>query len=461
MLRIKMTVLVIVFIASAILFHGGPSTAGDSSIDQELAATLAQFGFTGRIESTLEARLGRPVNEGFADLGRLLFYDAIVGVNDDNACAGCHAPTTGYADTQSIAIGIESNGLVGPSRSGPRNRRRSPTTINAAFYPNMMWNSRFVSLADDPFDNRAGFQFPEPEGLSLSRLPHLLAAQAFMPAADRAEMAGFRFPGDNFAIRDEIARRVNGIAKYRKRFGKFFPEVKAGAPITYDMIAQAVAEFEFTLVFANAPIDRFARGSTGAMSNDQKRGALLFFGKARCVECHAVSGRSNEMFSDFTPRVIGVPQIVPSNTNVTFDGPAANEDYGLENLTGDPLDRYKFRTAPLRNVTFQPSFFHNGAFTSLKDAIRHHLDVFKSARGYDPGEAGLDRDLTGPTGPIEPVLERVDPLLASPINLTEEEFRDLVAFVRDGLADDRAGPDNLRKLVPKKVPSRRHVFTFE
>jgi cytochrome c peroxidase len=435
-------------------------TASSDDLDNELQSVLDRHGFTGRIESTLEQRLGRPIDKRLSELGRLLFYDAIISLTKDNACAGCHAPTTGYADTQSIAIGIESNRWVGPSRSGPRNRRRSPMILNSAFFPNLMWNSRFESLSGDPFDNSAGFLFPEPEGMSLSRLSHLLAAQAFMPASDRAEMAGFDFAGDSFAFREEIAARVGRIGKYRKLFGKSFAEVKAGEPITFDMIGRAIAEFEFTLSFANAPIDRFARGERNAMTQDQKRGALLFFGKARCVECHSVSGRSNEMFSDFASHVVGVPQIAPATTNVTFDGPNGDEDFGLEQVTGREEDRYKFRTTPLRNLDVQPTFFHNGAFTSIKDAIRHHLDVFQSARNYDPKEAGVDKDLRR-VGPIEPVLARLDPLLAERIDLTREEFLQLVSFVRDGLLDPRAKPENLRKLVPTKVPSGLHVFYFE
>jgi hypothetical protein len=61
----------------------------------------------------------------------------------------------------------------------------------------------------------------------------------------------------------------------------------------------------------NAPIDRFARGENTAMSSAQKRGALVFFGKANCVQCHAVAGGSNEVFSDFQMHVAGIPQIAP------------------------------------------------------------------------------------------------------------------------------------------------------
>jgi len=432
-----------------------------ATVDDQLAAVLAQHRFTGRIESTLEPRLGRKLDNQLVDLGRLLFFDTVGGLNNDNNCSGCHSPKNGFGDSQSIAIGIDNNGIVGPDRTGPRNQRRTPMVINTAFFPNLMWNSRFASLSHDPFDNRAGFEFPLPEGLTLSYQPHLLVAQAFIPPTERVEVAGFAFPGDNFDIRNEVLKRINNVPEYRKQFGKIFPRVRDGGPITFDMFGLAISEFEFSLVFADAPVDQFARGQKNALTDEQKRGALLFFGKARCVECHKVSGSSNEMFSDFSQHVVGVPQIAPAVGNVPFDGPAENEDFGLEQITGNSLDRYRFRTSPLRNVALQPAFFHNGAFTRLEDAIRHHLDVFASARHYNPAAAGIDPDLMAPMGPIEPVLTRVDPILVTPIQLTDDEFQQLVDFVRNGLLDKRGTPEVLKKLIPKSVPSGFPVLKFQ
>ncbi len=463
--RCKIAVLLFTFFFIAACFLAPKISAqGDNSdevLNQQLIRVLRLHEFTGNIEATLPQRLGRQLDPELVDLGRNLFHDTILGLNNDNSCSGCHAATAGFGDTQSIAIGVENNFVVGPDRTGPRNQRRTPSVVNTAFFPTLMWNSRFNSIAGDPFNNSAGFMFPMPEGLSLSNQPHLLAAQAFIPPTERVEAAGFEFPGDNFALRAEVMRRLNRDMAYRRLFGFIFPEVRTGSPITYDMLARALAEFEFSLTFANAPIDRYARGNQAAMTEAQKRGALLFFGKANCVTCHAVSGQSNEMFSDFRQHVIGVPQIVPRNSNMIFDGPGANEDFGLEQVTGNASDRYLFRTSPLRNVGLQPAFFHNGAFTRLEDAINHHLNVFSSARRYIPAQAGVDADLQGKPGPIQPVLNRLDPLIATPVQLSVEEFSDLVEFVRNGLLDERARPENLRSLIPAQVPSERPIQKFQ
>ena len=391
---------------------------------------------------------------------------------------------------------MQNNLVVGPDRTGPRNQRRTPSVVNTAFYPNLMWNGRFSAPSGDPFDNSQGFLFPPPEGATTfpandPLVKHLLVAQAHIPPTELVEVAGFtgtkgtigprfdqfddglggaraaaRRPGfRNEPIRQAVLTRLNGNARYRQLFGALFPAVAAGAPIDFTMFGRAIAEFEFTLVYADAPIDRFARGQTNAMSTSEKRGALIFFGKGNCASCHAVGGDSNEMFSDFKMHVTGVPQIAPEfgvgKGNVIFDGPGEDEDFGLEQVTGNPGDRYKFRSSPLRNVALQPAFFHNGAFTRLEDAIRHHLDVYDSARNYNAARAGVDQDLRHRIGPIEPVLARIDPLLATPIRLSEHEFQDLLHFVRDGLLDDGANAREFCPLIPTAVPSGLPILRFQ
>jgi cytochrome c peroxidase len=468
----------------------------EGDLNRRLKEILRESGFTGRVESTLEQRLGRHLDPKLAEVGRLLWFDVLGGLHSDNTCGGCHSPTNGMGDTQSIAIGIQNNNLVGPHRVGPRNQRRTPAAVNVAFYPRLMWNGRFSSNSGDPFDNSRGFHFPAPEGNTKFPpndpiITHLLIAQAHIPPTELVEVAGFtgtagtvgpRFdtfddgkggivpPPDASGFRNEPIRRavldrLNGSRRWRQLFGRVFPSVAAGGAIDFTMFGRAITEFEFMLTFADAPVDRFARGDSQAMTSAQKKGALLFFGNAGCVSCHAVSGQSNEMFSDFKMHVAAVPQIAPSfgegQGNVIFDGPAEDEDFGLEQITGNAADRYMFRSSPLRNAALQPAFFHNGAFTNLGDAIRYHLDASTYARGYDPVAAGVDMNLRYRLGPIAPVLERIDPLLLHPTYLSPEEFDNLVAFVGGGLLDWRARRQNLCRLVPKSVPSGLPTMQFE
>lgn len=478
---------------------------GGNGLDARLTRALRQAGFAGTIEQQLGARLGRPVNEELANLGRLLWFDKEHSLFHDNTCGGCHSPTNGFGDSQPMAIGVQNNNKVGPDRRGPRNQRRSPLVINNVFYPALMWNARFSAPSGDPFDNSGGFLFPPPEGLEhfppggglgQRAIFHLLQAQAHIPPTETVEVAGFRGicrqegrdspfcqfdvplthegiraetlpPPDESGFRNEPIRQkglrlLNGNRHYRRLFGELFAEVAAGAPIDFDMFGRAIAEFEFQMVAADAPIDRFARGEVDAMTDAEKRGALLFFGKAGCVACHAVAGASNEMFSDFRNHVAGVPQVAAvfgvGTGNLIFDGPGQDEDFGLAQVTGDEADRYKFRTAPLRNVKLAPGFFHNGSFARLQDAIRFHLNAPEGLRTYDPRAAGAPSDLfRGPDVPFH----LIDPRLRAGVALTEVEFSDLVSFVRDGLYDAKAGPEHLCLLVPPAVPSGLPVLEFQ
>ncbi len=502
-----------------------------ADLTRQLQTVLAQHGFTGKMESTLPKRLGRPLDPTKVELGRAIFFDKFMGLHGDNTCAACHSPNHGLGDSQSIAIGVDNNDFVGPRRAGPRNQRRTPSVINTAFYPNLMWNGRFSAVSGDPFNNSKGFSFPDPEGPTRfpagdPRFRHLLVAQAHIPFTELPEMAGFTgfkrttvqvlaappvndptfidfgifdVPARNFSgvalpppvvvqragsgpgvildefrnepIRDVVLGRLNANESWSNEFLKAFKTMGVNDAITFDMVAQSLAEFQFSLTFTNAPVDRFARGETSSMSDSQKRGGLLFFGKASCVKCHSVSGPANEMFSDFKMHVAGVPQIAPkfgkTTGNVPFrDATGAlstlgNQDWGLYDTTGDAADVYKFRTSPLRNVATQPTFFHNGAFTRLEDALRYHLNVVAAAKTYSPVAAGVAADLTRNTGPIAPVIARLDPLLKAPVPLTSAEFTDLLCFVRDGLLDDRARPENLSRLIPRQVPSYLPLQRFE
>jgi cytochrome c peroxidase len=198
-----------------------------------------------------------------------------------------------------------------------------------------------------------------------------------------------------------------------------------------------------------------------AMTDAEKRGALVFFGEGKCISCHATKGRSNEMFSDFQNHVAGVPQLAPefgAGSNMIFDGDRENEDFGARQISGDPADTYKFRTSPLRNIALSPAFFHNGAFARLEDAIRFHVDP---TQPYNPAAAGIDADLYVRMGPRVPD-SMLHPLFQNGgIELSAAQLRDVTQFVKTGLLDPRAKKENLCALIPKSVPSKLPVLTFE
>ena len=74
-----------------VLLLKSPQSFAERSIDARLTAVLDGHKFTGRVNQTLEQRLERKIDKQLADLGRLLFFDTITGLNNDNNCSGCHS----------------------------------------------------------------------------------------------------------------------------------------------------------------------------------------------------------------------------------------------------------------------------------------------------------------------------------------------------------------------------------
>ena len=161
------------------------SSARDRSLDGRLAQRLQELGFTGRIESTLTTRLGRPLDPRLANIGRLLWFDTITGLNDDNTCAGCHSPTNGFGDTQPIAIGIDNNGIVGPDRTGPRNMRRAPMVINTRVLPEPDVELALLVAVRRPVRQQRRLPVPAAGG-HVAVVPAASARRAGVHPADRA-----------------------------------------------------------------------------------------------------------------------------------------------------------------------------------------------------------------------------------------------------------------------------------
>ena len=116
---------------------------------RELQDKVKPFDTAG-IRGLVEAELGRPVDQDRAELGRLLFFDPILSITQDNSCAGCHGPNVAFNDSKSISVGVENNGIVGPGRAGPHNLRRAPTVLNAVTPSKIGIASMQRSFAGEP-----------------------------------------------------------------------------------------------------------------------------------------------------------------------------------------------------------------------------------------------------------------------------------------------------------------------
>jgi cytochrome c peroxidase len=234
---------------------------------------------------------------------------------------------------------------------------------------------------------------------------------------------------------------VGGIEAYRQLFAAAYPTVTNFDDFNFGHAARAIAAFERdAFTFLDTPWDRFMGGDMSAVSDSAKRGALLFCGKAACASCH-----SGPLLSDFQHHALAVPQVGPGKLE-------ASEDRGLALVSGDSADDYKFRTPALRNVALTGPWMHDGAFTTLEGAVRHHLDPISSLNDYDPSQLPPPFRDTVDTDPTRNAARAaaLDPLLATPIGLTQDEFDDLMAFLY-ALTDPHAL--NLLNDVPASVPS--------
>jgi cytochrome c peroxidase len=143
---------------------------------------------------------------------------------------------------------------------------------------------------------------------------------------------------------------------------------------------------------------------------------------------------------------IAAPQIGPGV------GKSAPLDLGRGGITNKPEDKFKFRTPPLRNVALTGPWMHSGAYTTLEAAVRHHLNPRESLRNYDPTQLNLRyRDMVHNREIIAAgVLNTVDGVVANPIDLSDQEFSDLMEFLQS-LTDPKVL--DWYNEIPKKVPS--------
>lgn len=338
-------------------------------------------------------------------LGRKLYFDPRLSRDGTVACATCHDVSRGFTDQRPVSEGID-------DKLGQRN---APTTLNALLFETFFLDGRAPSLEE----------------------------QAKLPILNPIEMG---HPSPEAAVK-AIADDPEHQDLFQKAYGR--------AP-NYDDLARAIAAFERTLVFLDAPFDRFVAGDDNAISAEAQKGWVLFNGKGRCMTCHALNpsnplGTDNRFhnigvaarkqnFPDLTRRALQA--LEQEDSTEVIDRMALETEFselGRFLVTKDQADIGAFKTSQLRNIGITPPYMHDGSMQTLWDVMDHY---------NKGGEANPFLD-----GGIEPLA------------LTEEEIDQLVAFMFT-LTDARFADQNQqemerqRRIALERRPFRDDALAF-
>jgi len=399
-------------------------------------------------------------------LGAALFFDPILSGPRNISCAACHSRSLASGDGLSLAVGIGAEG-VGKKREDQKDalvvaRNTLPLfNRNRREFKSFFWDGR-VQLG--PLGN-----FESPLGQKLEGgFENLLAVASVFPLSVEDEMLGRPEETDvnskyyhGALIKDDendnnyqlttldvflsIGKRIWGKQEekvnktqkeYRVMFSEAYPNVSIDE-LNISHVGNALSAYiSAAFNLQPSPWDRYIDGDRAALSLEQKKGAILFYGKARCTVCH-----SGNEFSDFSFHGLSIPQ-----QKIGKHG--SYLDYGRAVATGLPEFRYMFRTPPLRNVEDTGPWGHNGIFKSVKEAIEHHVNpiplLYKSQQ-IDPTEKMYVGNLIGYRSPI----------LAEIAPLTSQEIDLLVKFL-SSLSSLTVIDDNTA--TPMSVPSGDNSF---
>ena len=415
--------------------------AGRNTTDDSLAKLVRQL-TAGRGITALDRP--RPVRPALVELGRVLAFDRVLSGNRDIACMTCHLPAHGTSDARSLSIGQGATG-TGPTRVHPTGAfipRNAPPLFNLGSLQSLFWDGRVSRDAQGAYHTPAGAHLTSQMTRSFEF--GALSALGLFPVVNRAEM---RADGGNelAAIPDDrpdlvwaaLMQRLGGIGEYRRMFERAYPGQRF-EDMTFAHASNAIAGFMLgKLSFNDSPWDRFLAGNDRALSTVQLRGAVNFM-SARCSVCHNGPALTDNLFHN-----VAVAQVGPGQG----DGDGF-DDFGRGRESGNPAERYAFRTPPLRNVELTAPYGHDGAIVDLRDFIDHYSESDVKLRNFDINQ--LEPLLRASLRPnVEQILATRDPLLQGVV-FPAQVVDEVTEFMR-ALTDPAAR--NLRRLAPRAVPS--------
>ncbi len=275
-----------------------------------------------------------PLTVEGVDLGRQLFFDPLLSMNGAISCASCHLPQNAFSDGKAFSIGV--NGQQGP--------RSSMALANVGYYyKGLFWDGRSKSLED----------------------------QALIPVREPHEM------NSDWSM---VELKLRNHPKYPELFYKAFG-IAEPKEITRFLAAKAIAQFERTLISANAKYDQVLAGKA-TFTEAEARGRMIFFDasdelpKSECGHCHV-----DPLFTNLDFFNNGIQQV-----SSLEDFP----DKGRGKITKIKYDNGKFRVPTLRNIELTAPYMHDGRFKTLDEVLEHYISGGHSAENLNPNVRQLN-----------------------------------------------------------------------
>jgi cytochrome c peroxidase len=249
-----------------------------------------------------------PLTEAKVKLGKRLYFEKMLSVDNTLSCASCHVPEKGFADPNQFSLGVK----------GKKGGRQAPTIVNRVFSRKQFWDGRAASLEE----------------------------QALGPMLNPVEMA-------HPDIKSVISR-LEKDPTYVTAFKQAFPD-ESGV-ISDVTISRAIASFERTVMSGNSPFDRFTQlKDQTAMSEAAQRGYTLFLGKANCASCHVGFNFTDESYHNLG---LGI------NTRQPDMG-----RYAISKLDGH---QGAFKTPTLREVSNTAPYMNDGSLKTLEEVVEFY-----------------------------------------------------------------------------------------
>ncbi|TAL15796.1 c-type cytochrome [bacterium] len=328
------------------------------------------------LKGYLLPELERQPPAGLVELGRMLYFDRRLSGDGTMNCATCHLPEEGFSDGRDVSAAYPTNSHF----------RNTPTVVNAALRPLLTWDGR-------------------------------------APNVEEQAMGVIKNPFEMNINLDLLEEKLRSVPEYREGF-----RTALGTEVTKKAIVRAIGAFERTVLSGPSPFDLYVKGDDSALGEAQKRGLELFFGKAKCIECHdGPNFGANKLESLGLPPNPKVAEDPRRGVSMRYAARTFGEtmpfgeedDWGLAFVTGDPRDKGVFLVPSLRQLVRTAPYGHDGRFPDL-DSI---IDLQDKGGGTMPGKS-----------------EKLKPL-----GLTAEERADLKSFL-----ESLTGPD---PVVKPKLPA--------